>query len=64
MTDEMSGPRDEGATAPSGRAARLDELSDRVAQMIAEAGFSLDELLDALEDEREQYYIKRNASRE
>lgn len=38
---------------------RLDRLGDRVAQAIAEEGSSVDEILTALDEEREKYYQER-----
>jgi bifunctional DNA-binding transcriptional regulator/antitoxin component of YhaV-PrlF toxin-antitoxin module len=38
---------------------RLDRLGDRVAQTIAEEGSSVDEILTALDEEREKYYQER-----
>jgi bifunctional DNA-binding transcriptional regulator/antitoxin component of YhaV-PrlF toxin-antitoxin module len=40
---------------------QVDRLGDRVAQALAEEGVSLDELLAALDDERERYYQERYA---
>jgi bifunctional DNA-binding transcriptional regulator/antitoxin component of YhaV-PrlF toxin-antitoxin module len=39
----------------------LDRLRDRVAQAMAEEGLSLDELLTALDEERQRYYQDRYA---
>ncbi len=38
---------------------QVDRLGDRVAQAMSEAGVSEDELLAALEEERERYYQER-----
>lgn len=38
---------------------QVDRLGDRVAKAIAEAGVSEDELLAALDEERERYYQQR-----
>lgn len=38
---------------------RVDRLGDRVARAMAEAGVSEDELLAALDEERERYYQER-----
>jgi bifunctional DNA-binding transcriptional regulator/antitoxin component of YhaV-PrlF toxin-antitoxin module len=38
---------------------RMDRLGDRVAQAIAEEGLSVDEILIALDEERERYYQER-----
>lgn len=40
---------------------QIDRLGDRVAQAVAEEGLSLDELLTALDEERELYYQERYA---
>lgn len=40
---------------------RMDRLGDRVAQAIAEEGITLDEILAALDEERERYYRERYA---
>lgn len=40
---------------------QVDRLGDRVAQAMADAGVSLDEILTALDDERERYYQERYA---
>lgn len=38
---------------------QVDRLGDRVAQAMAEKGISLDEILTALDEEREHYYQER-----
>ncbi len=38
---------------------QVDRLGDRVAQAMAEKGISLDEILTALDEERERYYQER-----
>ena len=38
---------------------QVDRLGDRVARAMAEAGVTVDELLAALEEERERYYQER-----
>lgn len=38
---------------------QVDRLGDRVARAMAEAGISEDELLAALDEERERYYQER-----
>ena len=40
---------------------QVDRLGDRVAQVMAEEGVSLDEVLTALDEERENYYQERYA---
>ena len=40
---------------------KVDRLGDRVAQAMAEEGVSLDEILTALDEERERYYQERYA---
>lgn len=40
---------------------RVDRLGDRVAQAMAEEGISLDEIMTALDEERERYYQERYA---
>lgn len=40
---------------------KVDRLGDRVAQAIAKEGISLDEILTALDEERERYYQERYA---
>ena len=40
---------------------KVDRLGDRVALAIAEGGVSLDEILTALDEERERYYQERYA---
>lgn len=54
----------EGVFVLSRRGARLDELSDRVAQMVAQAGYSVEDLMTALEEEREQYYAEHYEPKE
>lgn len=39
----------------------VDRLGDRVAQAMAKEGISLDEILTALDEERERYYQERYA---
>lgn len=38
---------------------QVDRLGDRVARTIAEAGVSEEEILEALDEERERYYQER-----
>ncbi len=40
---------------------KVDRLGDRVAQAMAKEGVSLDEILSALDEERERYYQERYA---
>ena len=40
---------------------KVDRLGDRVAQAMGEEGVSLDEILTALDEERERYYQERYA---
>ena len=40
---------------------QVNRLGDRVARKLAEAGVSVDELLTALDEERERYYRERYA---
>lgn len=40
---------------------RVDRLGDLVAQAMAEEGISLDEIMTALDEEREHYYQERYA---
>ena len=40
---------------------KVDRLADRVAQAMAIEGISLDEILTALDEERERYYQERYA---
>ena len=37
----------------------VDRLGDRVAQMMAEEGVTVEEILEALDEERERYYQER-----
>ena len=37
----------------------VDRLGDRVAQLMEEEGVTLDEILEALDEERERYYQER-----
>ncbi len=48
----------EGAFVLSRRASRIGELGDRVAQMVQEAGYTIDDLLLTLDEERETYYAE------
>jgi AbrB family looped-hinge helix DNA binding protein len=40
---------------------KVDRMGDRVAQAMAKEGVSLDEILTALDEERERYYQERYA---
>jgi len=40
---------------------KVDRFGDRVAQTMAEEGISLDEIMTALDEERERYYMERYA---
>jgi len=40
---------------------KVDRLGDRIAQAMAKEGISLDEILTALDEERERYYQERYA---
>jgi AbrB family looped-hinge helix DNA binding protein len=40
---------------------KVDRLGDRVARAMAKEGISLDEILTALDEERERYYQERYA---
>jgi bifunctional DNA-binding transcriptional regulator/antitoxin component of YhaV-PrlF toxin-antitoxin module len=40
---------------------KVDRLGDRVAQAMAEEGVSLEEIMTALDEERERYYQERYA---
>jgi bifunctional DNA-binding transcriptional regulator/antitoxin component of YhaV-PrlF toxin-antitoxin module len=43
------------------KVSKVDRLGDRVAQAMAKEGVSLDEILIALDEERERYYQERYA---
>jgi len=49
----------EGALMLIPRMTSVDRLGDRVAETMAENGVSLDEILAALDEERERYYRER-----
>jgi bifunctional DNA-binding transcriptional regulator/antitoxin component of YhaV-PrlF toxin-antitoxin module len=38
------------------QATTIDRLGDRIAEMMAEQGISMDEILETLDQERKQYY--------
>ena len=46
----------EGAILLTPRASQVNRLGDRVAEKLAEAGVSLNDLLQTLDEERERYY--------
>ena len=43
---------------------RIDELGDRVAQMVQEAGYTPEQLMATLDEERERYYAEHYAGQE
>lgn len=49
----------EGSFVISRRSARVSEPGDRVAQLVESAGYTLEDLLQTLEEERESYYAER-----
>ena len=51
----------EGAFLLTPRVMQVDRLGDRVAAMMADKGVSLDDMLQALEEERERYYVDQYA---
>ena len=51
----------DGSFLLTSNASKVDRLGDRVAQILAEEGVSLDEILTVLEEERERYYAERYA---
>lgn len=51
----------DGAFLLTPKVTKVDRLGDRVAQAMAKEGVSLDEILTALEEERERYYQERYA---
>lgn len=46
----------EGVILLTPRASQVNRLGNRVAEKLAEAGVSLDDLLQTLDEERERYY--------
>jgi bifunctional DNA-binding transcriptional regulator/antitoxin component of YhaV-PrlF toxin-antitoxin module len=54
----------EGSFVISRRTSRVDELGDRVAQMVQESGYALEDLLLTLDEEREAYYAEHYKPRE
>ena len=46
----------DGTILLSPRASQVNRLGDRVSEKLSEAGVSLEELLQTLEEERERYY--------
>ena len=49
----------DGALMLTPRLTQVDRLGDRVAQALEAAGVSLEEMLEALDEERERYYQER-----
>jgi bifunctional DNA-binding transcriptional regulator/antitoxin component of YhaV-PrlF toxin-antitoxin module len=49
----------DGAFVLTPRLTQVDRLGDRVAQALNEAGVPLEEMLEALDEERERYYQER-----
>lgn len=49
----------DGAFVLIPRLTQVDRLGDRVAQALETAGVSLEEMLEALDEERERYYQER-----
>ena len=49
----------DGSFVLSPRLTQVDRLGDRVAQACEEAGASLKDMLEALDEERERYYQER-----
>ena len=49
----------DGAFVLTPRLTMVDRLGDRVAQALDEAGISLEDMLEALDEERERYYQER-----
>ena len=52
---------DDGSFLLTPAVTRVDRLGDLVAQALAEGSVSLDDLLNALDEERETYYRERYA---
>lgn len=53
----------EGAFLLTPRLTQVDRMGDRVAQMIAEQGVTTEDVLDALDEERQRYYQERYVRR-
>jgi bifunctional DNA-binding transcriptional regulator/antitoxin component of YhaV-PrlF toxin-antitoxin module len=51
----------DGSILLTPRASRVIRLGDRVTEKLAEAGVSLDDLLQTLDEERERYYREHYA---
>lgn len=51
----------DGSFLLTSKVTKVDRLGDRVAQAMAKEGISLDEILTALDEERERYYQERYA---
>lgn len=51
----------EGSILLTHAAVQMDRLGDRIARTLTEEGVSLDEILAALDEERERYYQERYA---
>ena len=49
----------EGVFVLHSGASMIDRLGDRVAQMMTEEGITVDDILEALDEERERYYQER-----
>ena len=49
----------EGVLVLHSGASQVDRLGDRVAHMMAEEGVTVEEILEALDEERERYYQER-----
>jgi bifunctional DNA-binding transcriptional regulator/antitoxin component of YhaV-PrlF toxin-antitoxin module len=49
----------DGAFLLTPRSTRIDRIGERISQAMLEEGVSLDELLAALDEEREHYYQER-----
>jgi bifunctional DNA-binding transcriptional regulator/antitoxin component of YhaV-PrlF toxin-antitoxin module len=52
---------EDGSFLLTPRVSRVNRLGDRVSEILNEEGFSLDDLLNTLDDERERYYRDRYA---
>jgi len=51
----------DGSFLLTSKVTQVDRLGDRVAQAMTKEGVSLDEILTALDEERERYYQERYA---
>jgi bifunctional DNA-binding transcriptional regulator/antitoxin component of YhaV-PrlF toxin-antitoxin module len=54
----------EGTFVLTRRSSHLDELGDRVAQLVRDAGYTVEELLATLDEERESYYAEHYESKD